>query len=290
DVGPDLDFIGADLFAVAEEFGGAGVDEAFIGDVGKGEAFDANPIEVGGMGDGEGFAIGGGENLDADGAAKFSFHGLANDGHGGNDFRSDGAAEVGDIVHVFQGDTVDAGVAVDTGFVDGGGDNFTEGELAGGGAGQSADVNHADDRFGGGEESRFHGADFIGAVGIGKVRSAEFGVRKWGRTIPHAGLNSELGVVLKVRGLAARRPQSRHVQPGVCGAGPAGVFGLLHAVDPKPVRGGHAAENLATLRRWALNLIKRDQQKQRRSLKGRMKAAGWDNRYLLHLLGLDLNA
>jgi predicted transposase YbfD/YdcC len=60
--------------------------------------------------------------------------------------------------------------------------------------------------------------------------------------------------------------------------------------DQSRARSGYAAENLATLRRWALNLIKADQQKKKRSLKGRMKAAGWDNRYLLHLLGINLNA
>lgn len=60
--------------------------------------------------------------------------------------------------------------------------------------------------------------------------------------------------------------------------------------DQSRARSGYAAENLATLRRWALNLIKSDQQKKKRSLKGRMKAAGWDNQYLLHLLGLNLNA
>lgn len=60
--------------------------------------------------------------------------------------------------------------------------------------------------------------------------------------------------------------------------------------DQSRARSGYAAENLATLRRWALNLIKADQQKKKRSLKGRMKAAGWDNRYLLHLLGFNLNA
>jgi len=60
--------------------------------------------------------------------------------------------------------------------------------------------------------------------------------------------------------------------------------------DQSRARSGHADENLATLRRWALNLIKADQQKCKRSLKGRMKAAGWDNRYLLHLLGINLNA
>jgi predicted transposase YbfD/YdcC len=60
--------------------------------------------------------------------------------------------------------------------------------------------------------------------------------------------------------------------------------------DQSRARSGYASENLATLRRWALNLIKADDQKKKRSLKGRMKAAGWDNRYLLHLLGINLNA
>jgi predicted transposase YbfD/YdcC len=60
--------------------------------------------------------------------------------------------------------------------------------------------------------------------------------------------------------------------------------------DQSRARSGYAAENLATLRRWALNLVKADDQKKKRSLKGRMKAAGWDNRYLLHLLGINLNA
>src|SRR6185503_13640632 len=59
--------------------------------------------------------------------------------------------------------------------------------------------------------------------------------------------------------------------------------------DQSRARSGYASENLATLRRWALNLIKADDQKKKRSLKGRMKAAGWDNRYLLHLLGINLN-
>jgi len=60
--------------------------------------------------------------------------------------------------------------------------------------------------------------------------------------------------------------------------------------DQSRARNKHAAQNLATLRRWALNLIKADQQKKKRSLKGRLKAAGWDNRYLLHLLGINLDA
>lgn len=68
------------------------------------------------------------------------------------------------------------------------------------------------------------------------------------------------------------------------------VMDVNFAEDQSRAREGYASENLATLRRWALNLIKADQQKKKRSLSGRMKAAGWDNRYLLHLLGINLNA
>lgn len=66
------------------------------------------------------------------------------------------------------------------------------------------------------------------------------------------------------------------------------VLDVNFGEDHSRARSGYASENLATLRRWALNLIKADQQKAKRSLNGRMKAAGWDNRYLLHLLGLDI--
>jgi predicted transposase YbfD/YdcC len=68
------------------------------------------------------------------------------------------------------------------------------------------------------------------------------------------------------------------------------VLDVHFGEDQSRARSGYASENLATLRRWALNLIKADQQKKKRSLKGRQKAAGWDNRYLLHLLGINLNA
>jgi predicted transposase YbfD/YdcC len=68
------------------------------------------------------------------------------------------------------------------------------------------------------------------------------------------------------------------------------VLDVNFGEDQSRARSGYASENLATLRRWALNLIKGDQQKKKRSLKGRQKAAGWDNQYLLHLLGINLNA
>ena len=53
--------------------------------------------------------------------------------------------------------------------------------------------------------------------------------------------------------------------------------------DQSRARTGHAAENLATLRRLALNLLKRDQTK-KRGLKGKQLNAGWNQDYLLRLL------
>lgn len=67
------------------------------------------------------------------------------------------------------------------------------------------------------------------------------------------------------------------------------VLGVVFGEDQSSARAGHAAENLATLRRWALNLLKADTRKARRSIKGRIKAAGWDRNYLLHLLALNPN-
>jgi predicted transposase YbfD/YdcC len=70
------------------------------------------------------------------------------------------------------------------------------------------------------------------------------------------------------------------------------VLDVVFGEDQSRARTGHAAENLATLRRWALNLLKADTLKAKRSIKGRIKAASWDHQYLLHLLALnpDLDA
>jgi predicted transposase YbfD/YdcC len=72
-----------------------------------------------------------------------------------------------------------------------------------------------------------------------------------------------------------------------------GVENKLHWVldvcfreDQSRAREGHAAENLATLRRLALNLLKREKTK-KRGIRGKMLNAGWDQPYLLRLLGVD---
>ena len=45
----------------------------------------------------------------------------------------------------------------------------------------------------------------------------------------------------------------------------------------------HADDNLATLRRLALNLLKRETTK-KRGIRGKQKNAGWNHRYLFRLL------
>lgn len=56
--------------------------------------------------------------------------------------------------------------------------------------------------------------------------------------------------------------------------------------DQSRARTGNAAENLATLRRLALNLLKQEKNK-KRSLRGKMLNASWDHSYLLRLLGVQ---
>ena len=63
------------------------------------------------------------------------------------------------------------------------------------------------------------------------------------------------------------------------------VMDVCFGEDQSRARSGHAAENLATLRRLALNLLKRENKK-KRSLKGKMLNASWDHAYLQRLLGI----
>ncbi len=71
---------------------------------------------------------------------------------------------------------------------------------------------------------------------------------------------------------------------------PSGCENSLHWVldiafreDESRIRTGHAAHNMALLRRLALNLLRRDRQA-RGGLAARRKRAGWDHRYLQELL------
>lgn len=55
--------------------------------------------------------------------------------------------------------------------------------------------------------------------------------------------------------------------------------------DQSRARAGNAAENLATLRRLALNLLKREKTK-KRGIRGKQLNASWDHPYLLRVLGV----
>jgi predicted transposase YbfD/YdcC len=57
--------------------------------------------------------------------------------------------------------------------------------------------------------------------------------------------------------------------------------------DDSRARAGYAAENLATLRRLALNLLKREATR-KRGIRGKQLNASWDHAYLLRLLGVQI--
>lgn len=62
------------------------------------------------------------------------------------------------------------------------------------------------------------------------------------------------------------------------------VMDVCFQEDQSRARTGYAAENLATLRRLALNLLKKDTTK-KRGIRGKQLSAAWDHAYLLRLLG-----
>jgi predicted transposase YbfD/YdcC len=62
------------------------------------------------------------------------------------------------------------------------------------------------------------------------------------------------------------------------------VLDVVFREDQSRARAGHAAENLAMLRRVAVSLLKQDDSKG--SLKGKRKRAGWNTDFLTHLLEL----
>ena len=63
------------------------------------------------------------------------------------------------------------------------------------------------------------------------------------------------------------------------------IMDVCFREDQSRARAGYAAENLATLRRLALNLLRRDRTK-KRGIRGKQLNAGWDHAYLLRLLGI----
>lgn len=64
------------------------------------------------------------------------------------------------------------------------------------------------------------------------------------------------------------------------------VMDVCFGEDQSRARTGYAAENLATLRRLALNLLKREKTR-KRGIRGKQLNASWDHCYLLKLLGVQ---
>lgn len=65
------------------------------------------------------------------------------------------------------------------------------------------------------------------------------------------------------------------------------VLDVQMSEDNSRARSGYAAENLATLRRLALNLLKQEKTK-KRGIHGKQLNASWDHAYLLRLLGVPI--
>lgn len=62
------------------------------------------------------------------------------------------------------------------------------------------------------------------------------------------------------------------------------VLDMAFGEDQSRIRQGHAAQNFAVLRRFALNLLSRHPTKRHLSIKARRLKAAWDHDYLLQLL------
>jgi predicted transposase YbfD/YdcC len=64
------------------------------------------------------------------------------------------------------------------------------------------------------------------------------------------------------------------------------VLDVIFREDDSRARSGHAAQNLAALRRLALNLIKAESSQKKISLRGKRLQAGWNSDYLEKILGI----
>ena len=68
------------------------------------------------------------------------------------------------------------------------------------------------------------------------------------------------------------------------------VLDVAFGEDESRSRTGNAPENLATLRRLRLHMIKKAPGNAKASLKSKRKIAGWDNSYLAAIVGQNLDA
>lgn len=64
------------------------------------------------------------------------------------------------------------------------------------------------------------------------------------------------------------------------------VLDVVFGEDQARLRTGHGAKNMAVVRHFAINLVRAVTD--RKSIKLRRKAAGWDVRYLASILGISI--
>src|SRR5262245_62338207 len=94
DVRENQDPFSADRATVAKQIASARLDHTFVRDVRVHETFDANKVSTGCVRDGEGFAIRGGEHLNAQRETRFALDFTRECRHRGGDLRTDTTLEI----------------------------------------------------------------------------------------------------------------------------------------------------------------------------------------------------
>ena len=147
-VHPDLHVVRADKPAIAQQLRRRGLDDALVCHMGECESFRADEIQSRRMRHGHRFHIGPGENLDAAWQTGCHLHRARDQRHARDDFRSDVAAQIRRIVHVFQHHAVNARVAINLRLAHRLRLDCRQRQSARRRARQRADMNHGNDRLG----------------------------------------------------------------------------------------------------------------------------------------------
>lgn len=161
-VSEDGDVLSTDGLAVAQKVAGTGIDIAFVRHMTKDKPLGADEVGVGGQCGGKGFTIGPSQDLDAEGHGGMGlFNGAGNDAHGRHNLWA-GLAQIGEVMHVFDHQGMDARrtihLRLGEGVIDNGGDAARMLRAAG----ERSNVDHSDERSGpitkqAGEAGCFHG-------------------------------------------------------------------------------------------------------------------------------------
>jgi len=125
-VGPHGDVFRANLFAIAQKRTRARIHPSFVGHMTEDKAFRTDEIESGGQGNGECGLVCSGQHLHAAGQIGGLVDRAAHGGHGRDDFGSDLAFEVGNVVHVLDKDRVAPSLGQSPDLLHGGADQFVD--------------------------------------------------------------------------------------------------------------------------------------------------------------------